>query len=121
MKVGALAISLLLAVAGAGCGMRGSNAGLAAVRDAENACAIAVARVTAERRLPTDHVASCDQMAVVDIPSGYYVMALRARCPDDVCGSTNMGWFAVRKATAEVFEVDDLADWKLGRRVTGGA
>lgn len=93
----------------------------AAVRDAENACATATVRVTAQRGLPIGHVAHCDQLAETDALSGYYVLALRAHCSDELCGSTNMGWFAVQKATADVFEVDDIADWKLGRRVTGGS
>lgn len=44
-------------------------------------------------------------------------MALRADCSEELCGSTNMGWFAVQKATGDVFEVDDVADWTLGRHV----
>ena len=43
-------------------------------------------------------------------------MALRARCSDELFGSTNMGWFAFGKTTGEVFEVDDVTDWTLGRR-----
>lgn len=93
----------------------------AAVPDAEHACTKATALVTAERGLPINHVAYCDQIADLDAPSGYYFMALRAQCSEDLCGSTNMGWFAVQKATADVFEVADVADWKLGRRVTGGS
>lgn len=93
----------------------------AAVRDAEVACAKATALVTAERGLPISHVAYCDRITEADAPSGYYVLALRAQCSEDLCGSTNMGWFAVQKATADVFEVDDVTDWKLGRRVTGGS
>ena len=93
----------------------------AAVRDAEDACAKATALVTTERGLPISHVAYCDQITEADAPSGYYVLALRAQCSEDLCGSTNMGWFAVQKATADVFEVDDVTDWKLGRRVTGGS
>ncbi|MGH7028548.1 MAG: hypothetical protein ACREEF_14565 [Brevundimonas sp.] len=93
----------------------------APVRNAEDACATATARVTAQRGLPISHVAYCDQITEADAPSGYYVLALRAQCSEDLCGSTNMGWFAVQKATADVFKVDDVADWKLGRRVTGGS
>ncbi|WP_146112144.1 MULTISPECIES: hypothetical protein [unclassified Brevundimonas] len=89
-----------------------------AVHNAEDACAKATALVTAQRGLPITHVAYCDQTREADSPSGFYIMALRAQCSDDLCGSTNMGWFAVQKATADIFEVDDVTDWKLGRRVT---
>ena len=87
------------------------------VGSAEAACVVATARVTAQNGLPTSHVAFCDDLAEVDSPAGYYVMALRAKCSEEICGSTNMGWFAVQKATGDVFEVDDVTDWKLGRRV----
>ena len=86
------------------------------VRSAEAACVVATARVTAQSGLPTSHVAFCDDIAEADSPAGYYVMALRAHCSEELCGSTNMGWFAVQKA-GDVFEVDDVTDWKLGRRV----
>lgn len=91
------------------------------VSSAEAACVVATARVTAQRRLPTSHVAFCDDIPETDGRDGYYVMALRARCPEELCGSTNMGWFAVQKATGEVFEVDDVSDWTLGRRVAEGS
>ena len=90
------------------------------VASAEAACALATARVTSERHLPVSHVAYCDDIAEADSPVGYYVTALRAYCKEELCGSTNMGWFAVNKATGEVFEVVDVSDWKLGRRVTQG-
>lgn len=87
------------------------------VSSAEAACALATARVTAQNGLPASHVVFCDEIAEADSPSGYYVMALRARCAEELCGSTNMGWFAVQKTTGDVFEVEDVADWTLGRRV----
>ncbi|MET4683381.1 hypothetical protein [Brevundimonas faecalis] len=88
-----------------------------AVSSAEAACAVATARVTAQRGLEPSHVAFCDDISEGDTPAGYYVTALRAHCSEDLCGSTNMGWFAVQKATGEVFEVEDVTDWRLGRRV----
>lgn len=91
------------------------------VSSAEAACVVATARVTAQRHLPTSHVAFCDDIPETDGRDGYYVMALRAHCSEELCGSTNMGWFAVQKATGEVFEVDDVSDWRLGRRVAEGA
>ena len=91
-----------------------------AVASAEAACAVATARVTAQRRLPISHVAVCDGVSEGDGPPGYYVMALRAHCREEMCGSTLMGWFAVKKASGEVFEVD-VEDWKVGRAVAEGA
>ena len=87
-----------------------------AVRRAEAACAVATARVTAERGLPVSHVAMCDHITKEDGRPGYHIMALRAHCREEMCGSTIMGWFAVREATGEVFEVD-VNDWEPGRRV----
>ena len=89
------------------------------VADVEGACAVATARVTAERGLPVSHVATCDPGNEESGRPGYYIVALRAHCREELCGSTLMGWFAVRKATGEVFEVD-VADWEPGRRVRGG-
>lgn len=87
------------------------------VTSAQSACAVATARVTFERHLPLSHVASCEDIEEADSPDGYYVLALFAYCKEELCGSTNMGWFAVNRATGEVFEVADVADWKLGRRL----
>ena len=87
------------------------------VGSAEAACVVATARVTAQNGLPISHVSFCDHIAEADNPAGYYVMALHAHCSEEICGSTNMGWFAVKKATGKVFEVEDVTDWKLGRRV----
>lgn len=84
------------------------------VSSAEAACVVATARVTAQSGLPTSHVAFSDDIAEAASPAGYYVMALRANCSEELCGSTNMGWFAVQKATGDVFEVDTVTDWKLG-------
>lgn len=87
-----------------------------AVASAEAACVAATARVTAQRGLPTSHVAVCEGISEGAGPPDYYVMALRAHCREEMCGSTLMGWFAVKKATGEVFEVD-VGDWKVGRAV----
>ena len=43
----------------------------------------------------------------------YYVLALHSRRDCDGICSTNMGWFAVEKATGRVFNWD-VAEWKLG-------
>lgn len=87
------------------------------VADAQAACAVATARVTAQRGLPTSHVAVCDPITDANSPKGYYVLALRAHCREALCGSTLMGWFAVRKTTGEVFEWD-VAEWKVGPALT---
>lgn len=87
------------------------------VTTAEAACDVATARVTAEKHLPAGHVAYCDPIGEADGRPRYYIMGLRAHCLEDVCGSTLMGWFAVERATGDVFEVDDVAEWTLGRRV----
>lgn len=89
------------------------------VASAEAACDVATAGVTAERGLPASHVAVCEGIPEEDSPAGYYVMALRAHCREELCGSTLMGWFAVEKATGEVFEVD-VNDWEVGRAITNG-
>lgn len=86
------------------------------VADAQAACAVATSRVTAQRDLPPSHVARCDSIPEADGLNGYYILALFAHCSEEVCGSTNMGWFAVRKATGEVFEWD-VAEWKIGQPV----
>lgn len=77
-----------------------------AVTSAEAACSVATSRVTAERQLPTAHVAQCDPVSEADSPEGYYVLALRAHCREALCGSTLMGWFAVEKATGTVYDFD---------------
>ena len=89
------------------------------VMTAQAACAAATAKVTARRSLPISHVAVCDDIAEADGPEGFYVMALLAHCSEAVCGSTNMGWFAVEKATGDVFDWD-VAEWKLGPLVAEG-
>lgn len=85
----------------------------APVRTAEAACAIAKARVSAHRRIPSSRVAACDTIRASSSPDGYYVLALYGRCGEPVCGSTNMGWFAVRKSTGRLFEWN-VGEWTLG-------
>lgn len=131
MKAAALTLGLMLSIPVAACDapappLRDQTpdialAASAPVNDAASACAAATARVTAARGLPFSHVAVCDPSSEVPELPDYYVLALRAYCREDLCGSTNMGWFAVQKTTGDVFEIDDVGDWTLGRRVTGGA
>jgi hypothetical protein len=84
------------------------------VAGAEAACAVAIDRVTTLRGLPAGHVARCEPLGE---ENGYYPLALYAHCREDLCGSTNMGWFAVRKTTGEVFEWD-VTEQKPGQRLT---
>ena len=92
----------------------------APVNTTEEACAAAKTRVSARDDFPISSVAFCDAIAAESNPRGYIVLALHGRrfdCgPDNICGSTNMGWFAVQKATGQVFEWS-VAKWKLGRQV----
>jgi hypothetical protein len=60
----------------------------------------------------------CETIGAVDGPHGYYVLALRGRCREQVCGSTLVGWYAVRKRTGCVFEWN-VAEWKLGPPIGG--
>jgi hypothetical protein len=85
------------------------------VKTAKSACAVAKARVSAQRHFPVSEVAFCDHVGAVDSPRGYYVLAFHGKRTDcgGICGSTNMGWFAVQKATGRVFEWD-VAEDKLG-------
>ena len=89
------------------------------VATAEAACAVATAQVTALRRLPTSHVAYCDQ--IDGARAGFYIIGLRAQCLEDLCGSTLMGWFAVEKDSGKVFEVNDVGEWTIGQRVSVGS
>lgn len=82
----------------------------------QSACAAATAKVAALRQLPPAHVASCEAASHSDVP-GYYVVSLRGHCREEMCGSTLIGWFAVRKADAAVFEFN-VGEWKVGQPLT---
>lgn len=90
------------------------------VERVEAACASASSRVTALRHLPVSHVVQCEGLESSDEPSGYQLVGLHGPCAEEVCGSTLMGWFAVRKENGDVFEYD-VAESKLGRAVTVGS
>ncbi len=83
------------------------------VRSEQSACATATARVATLRRLPATHVAFCEAGSHSDVP-GYYVVSLRGHCREEICGSTLIGWFAVRKADGTVFEFN-VGEWKVGQ------
>jgi hypothetical protein len=80
------------------------------------ACASASSRVTAVRHLPLNHVVHCEGLDSSEEPSGYQIVGLHGPCVEEVCGSTLMGWFAVRKENGDVFEYD-VGESKLGRPV----
>ncbi len=87
------------------------------VQTTERACALAKARLSAVRHFPVSAIRSCDTISAADSPEGYYVLALHGFCREEICGSTLLGWFAVRKSTGRVFEWD-VADWRLGSPIS---
>lgn len=86
-------------------------------KSVEAACASASSRVTALRNLTLSHVVSCEGLELPDGPAGYQVVGLHGPCLEAVCGSTLMGWFAVRKTNGDVFEYD-MGESKVGRPLT---
>jgi len=88
------------------------------IKTAKAACATVKVQVSARGHFPISAIAFCDMIPADSSPKELYVLALHGRrhdC-DGIC-STNMGWFAVQKATGRVFEWDVTED-KLGRAVT---
>jgi hypothetical protein len=83
------------------------------VKTEKTACALVKAHVSASRHFLISAIASCDVIAAASSPRGYFVLALHgSRDCGGIC-STNMGWFAVEKATGRMFEWN-VADNKLG-------
>ena len=83
------------------------------------ACDVTKARVAARDHFPVSAIAFCDVVVPEAQPKGFYVLGLHGKrndCGDKVCGSTLMGWFAVQKATGQVFEWDMVED-ALGQPV----
>lgn len=87
------------------------------VTSEQAACALATAKITVLRGLPATHVARCEPMSG---DAEHYALVLYAHCREELCGSTSMGWFAVRKATGEVFEWD-VSNEKAGAPVGLGS
>ena len=80
------------------------------------ACAIAKARVAARDQFPVSRVAFCEVIPVAESPREYYVLALHSgRSCEYIC-STNLGWFAVERSSARVFDWD-VGDWAVGSEV----
>ena len=79
----------------------------------KSACSAVKARVAETKHTPMQAIAFCDFVSQATSPAGYYVLALHGKRRDctGIC-STNMGWFAVRKATGEIFEWD-VAEQRL--------
>jgi len=60
----------------------------------------------------------CDIIPADSGLAGFYVLSVHSgRQCDGIC-SSNMGWFAVEKASGKIFEWD-VGEWKLGPRVKG--
>jgi hypothetical protein len=93
-----------------------ASAHAAPVRTDGAACAIAKARVAAQLQRTRASIPGCETLRAVDSPRGFYILALRGRCREPVCGSTLIGWFAVQKRSGRVFEWD-VAESGLGRPV----
>jgi len=110
--VAALTVAVSLSAASAPSTAAQANA--APINTEEAACALVKARVAARGHFPISEVAFCDvAVATADRPQGFFVLALHSkRVCDGIC-STNMGWFAVEKATGRVFEWD-MAEDRLG-------
>lgn len=58
----------------------------------------------------------CEFIEESRIPSGFYLVALRGTCHEDICGSTLIGWYAIRMENGQVSKWD-IGEWKLGERI----
>lgn len=82
----------------------------AVIATGDAACAAATAHIVSRYPEAQDRLSSCDVIAEADSPPGYYILAVHSdRVCDGIC-STNMGWFAVERATGLVF------DWDVGEQ-----
>ncbi len=81
------------------------------------ACLAVKKRLAAFRHYPMEMMAYCDVLSTY-VPRGYYVMAIHSRRACEGICSTNMGWFAIHKATGRVFEWDVTED-RPGPEVAG--
>lgn len=88
------------------------------VRTARAACAAAKARVAASLHRPLSRIPFCSTLKAADSPRAYYILALRGRCREEICGSTLIGWYAVLKRTGRVFAWD-VGEWRLGASIPG--
>ena len=87
------------------------------MKNASAACELVKTRASAQGHFPKSEIAFCDIIPARSSPEGFYVLALHSkRVCEGIC-SSNMGWFAVQKATGRVFEWN-MADEKLGPPIT---
>lgn len=107
----AAAVSLMAASA-----IMPGAASAAPVENKKSACIAVKNRLAVLRHFPRKMMAYCDIIPVKDSPPGYYVMAIHSRRKCDGICSTNMGWFAIQKATGRVFEWD-VAEDRLGPEI----
>lgn len=112
-------MALALALIGAGMLPPSAHAHAPPVRTEKAACGVVKALISAKLSIPASKVLWCDVIVPESQPKGYFVLALHGSRTDcgGVCGSTNIGWFAVQKTTRRVFEWD-VAEWRLGQLVT---
>ena len=102
---------MLFLIVGAGLGPELKSS--APVETAEAACDVVKDRVSASRHFPRSVIAFCDTKLAGSSPKDLYVLALHSKRKCEGICSTNMGWFAVQKATGRVFEWD-VAEDRLG-------
>ncbi|HET6525590.1 hypothetical protein [Sphingopyxis sp.] len=62
-------------------------------------------------------IAGCDGIIDSSNPPSFRIARVNGYCHEAICGSVLMGWYAVEEETGRVFEVADVADWKLGSEV----
>lgn len=86
------------------------------VRTGGAACTVAKARVAARLHRPLSSIPFCEILRAADSPPGVYILALRGRCREAVCGSTLIGWYAVQKRTGRAFEWD-VGESRLGASI----
>jgi hypothetical protein len=82
------------------------SAHAAPVRTGGAACAVATVRVARSLHRPLSRIPFCETLRAVDSPRGFYIVGLRGRCREEICGSTLIGWYAVQKRTGRVFAWD---------------
>ena len=89
------------------------------VRTEQAACNLVKARVAARGDFPLRRIAFCDVIPRASSPASFYVLALHSNRECGGICSTNMGWFAVQRATGRVFEWD-VAEDRLGPTISAG-
>ena len=87
------------------------------VRTIGAACRVAKARVAADLHRPLSSIPSCEALSAAYSPRGFYVLAMRGRCREEICGSTLIGWYAVQKRTGRVFAWD-VGENRLGKPIS---